>query len=193
MQNGVQAIFTTEQSRTGKTAAALGVVSAGAGAGLWAWLVVTATSSMNLLSLSLLLVIAGVGFGGYSLAVRNSRQENERLRSALYELEVLVEPKNGTTDAADEADPKSDSIPSRDQTRHMSKTLALAIVEALILIIVYGGLVQEYTSNVNMQTWVRANIWPGAYVLSYNALFLVVGGLLGTLTFQLLLGKQGSQ
>ncbi len=193
VQAGVQAIFTVEENWKGKAPAAIGVFSVGLGAVLWGWFIIQGTSSLALVSLSILLVTVGVGLCAYALALRKSKQENDRLRSALYELEVLVEPKNGPTDSAVELDPKGDPALVRGEPRRMSKILALAMAEAIVLIMVYAGLVQEYASNINMQRWVLANIWPGAYVLNYNALFLVLGGVLGTLTFQLILGKQGSQ
>ncbi len=193
VQAGVQAIFTAEENWKGKAPAAAGVLFVGLGAALWGWFILQGTSSLAFVSLSILLVMVGVGLCAYVLALQKSKQENGRLRSALYELEVLVEPKNGPTDSAVELDPNSAPVVARGEPRRISKTLALAMVEAIVLIMVYAGLVQEYVSNINMQQWVRANIWPGAYVLNYNALFLVLGGVLGTLTFQLILGKQGSQ
>ncbi len=193
VQAGVQAIFTSEKNWKGRTPAAVGASSVGLGAALWGWFIIQGTSSLSLVSLSMLLVMVGVGLCAYALALRKSNQDNDRLRSALYELEVLVEPKNGPIDSGAELDPKGDPDIVRGEPRRISRTLALAMVEAIVLIMVYGGLVQEYASNINMQRWVEANIWPGAYVLNYNALFLVVGGLVGTLTFQLILGKQGSQ
>ena len=67
----------------------------------------------------------------------------------------------------------------------VSKSVAIALVEAVLLIIIYGGLVREYASNVNMQNWVQTNFAPGIYFLNYNAV-LVLAGLLGVLIFQLL-------
>jgi len=73
-----------------------------------------------------------------------------------------------------------------------SKALAIALVEAVLLIIIYGGLVREYASNVNMQNWVQVNFAPGSYLLNYNAV-LVLAGLLGLLIFQLLPRKLESK
>ena len=73
-----------------------------------------------------------------------------------------------------------------------SKALAIALVEAVLLIIIYGGLVREYASNVNMQNWVQANFSPGSYLLNYNAV-LVLAGLLGILIFQLVPRKLHSR
>jgi len=67
----------------------------------------------------------------------------------------------------------------------VSKALSIAVVEAVILILIYGGLVREYASNVNMQNWVQANFALGSYSLNYKAV-LVLAGLLGVLIFQLL-------
>src|SRR6266540_4026618 len=88
-QNGVQAIFTTEDDWKAKTTLALGLFASTAGAASWAWSI-QASLPLTFVSLAMLLVIGGVGLSTYSLAVRRTRQENNRIRSALYELEVLV-------------------------------------------------------------------------------------------------------
>ncbi len=189
-QNGVQAIFTAEDNWRGKVPAAIGLLAAGAGVSLWTWLLIQTSSSLALVSVSMLLAMSGIGLCAYSLAVRRGRQENNRIKSALYDLEVLVEPKNGSKDSVVDTDSKSGPPREEGGHRRVSKTLAVAIVEAVVLLIVYGGLVQEYASNINMQQWMRANLWPGVYMLNFNTLFVVVGGLLGTIAFQILLGKQ---
>lgn len=186
----MQAIFTREENWKGRVPAAIGLLAGGSGATLWSLLIIQGSSSLSLVSLSILLVTVGVGLSVYSLSVRRTRQENNRLRSALYDLEVLVEPKTGPTDSTNEADVKNETTSAKPQPRRVSRTLALAVTEAVILVIIYAGLVQEYASNINMQRWVRTNVWPGAFILNYNALFLVLGGLLGTLVFQLVMRKQ---
>jgi len=190
VQAGVEAIFTTEDNWRGKAAASLGLFGVGSGAVFWGWLIIQGSSSLSLVSLSMLLVISGVGFCMYSLALRRTRQETERLRSALYELEVLVEPKNGPTELPIETQPNGESRIGNGLPHRGSKTLGIVIVETAVLVFFYGGLVQEYVSNVNMQQWVRSSIWPAAYILNYNALFLVIGVVLGTATFQLLTRKR---
>jgi hypothetical protein len=189
VQAGVEAIFTTEKNWKGKSAAAFGVSGLGTGAILWSWLIIQGSSSLTLVSLSMLLVISGVGLCMYSFAIRRTRQETDRLRSALYELDVLTEPKIDATELAPEPYPNGQSRIGNGLPHRSSKTVAIVIAETIGLVVFYGGLVQEYVSNVNMQQWVRSSIWPAAYILNYNALFLVIGGLLGTASFQLLTRK----
>jgi hypothetical protein len=168
------------------TAGALAIATLGAGSSLWAWLAIKGSESLTLVSSSLILLVIGVASGAYSLAVRHGRHENDRIRSALYELEVLAEPKIGLKDpdSEDNDSMKSGlSAPSR-----FSKTLAIAVAEAVVLIIVYTGLVEEYAANPNMQNWVRTNISLGAYVLNFNAVFVLVGTLVGSLAFQMRFG-----
>jgi hypothetical protein len=190
VQAGVDAIFTTENNRKGNIAAYLGVFGIGAGTVFWAWSIIQGSSSLSLVSLSMLLVVVGLGLCMYSFAIRRTRQETDRLRSALYELEVLVEPKNGPTDLATDTQSNGSVKIGNGLSHPRSKTLGIVIAETAVLVIFYGGLVQEYVSNVNMQQWVRSSLWPAAYILNYNALFLVIGGLLGTATFQLLTRKR---
>ena len=189
-QNGVQAIFTNEDGWLVKTAGALAAVTVLAGSGFWAWLAFKASTSLTLVSLSLILVVVGVASGAYSLAVRHGRHENDRIRSALYELEVLAEPRIGLKV------PDSD-LEDNDVTRsevgaphRFSKTLAIAVAEAVVLITIYSGLVEEYAANQYMQNWVRTNISLGAYALNFNAVFVLVGTLAGTLAFRLRFGRQ---
>ncbi len=189
VQAGVEAIFTTEKNWRGKSAAALGTFGLATGAVLWSWLIIEGSTSFALLSISMLSVISGVGLCMYSFAVKRTRQETERLRSALYELEVLTEPRVDSTEIAPEPYPNGLSKIGNGLPRARSKTFGLVIAETIILVVFYGGLVQEYASNVNMQQWVRSSIWPATYILNYNALFLVIGGLLGTTTFQLFTRK----
>ncbi len=66
-----------------------------------------------------------------------------------------------------------------------SKALSIAFVEAIVMIMIYGGLVREYSSNVNMQNWVRANFALGGYFLNYYGM-LILAGLLGVAIFRLI-------
>ncbi len=186
VQAGVEAIFTAETNWRGKVAAVLGVIGLATGSVFWAWLIIQGSSSLTLVSASMLMIISGAAFCMYSLAIRKSRQETDRLRSALYELDVLTEPKNGSSEQSVQPRANGETRIENGTTRFRSKTFGVVIAETVVLIIFYGGLVQEYASNINMQQWVRTNIWPAAFVLNYNALFLVLGGLLGTAVFQLL-------
>jgi len=189
VQAGVDAIFTKESNvrrNIAATGGALGLVS---GAVFWAWSEFLGYPSLALVSLSMLMVIAGVALCMYSLAIKMTRQETNRLRSALYDLELLSEPKIDPVESDQEPYPNGLSRIGNGLPHHRSKTVGLVIAETFFLVVFYAGLVQEYVSNVNMQQWVRASIWPAAFILNYNALFLVVGGLLGTGTFQLLTRK----
>ena len=189
VQAGVEAIFTTEKNWRGKAAAALGVLGLGTGTVFWVWLIIQGSSSLTLVSLSMLLVISGVALCMYSLAIRKTREETDRLRSALYELEVLVEPKTGPGESILGGQPSGESRIGNGLPHHKSKTLGVLVAQTIVLIIFYAGMVHEYVSNPNMQQWVQSNIWPASFILNYNALFLVVGGLMGTAIFQLL-GKR---
>ena len=202
-QKGVQAVFTPSTNWTGRAQLALGLLAIGAGTGSWIYTtralggfglgnVVPWNESVPaiLLPISIPLLIGGVGLCTYFLAMRRTWRASNRIESALYELEALVGQKNGVpgSSIAVRAVPEAKS---RNRSFHLpsfnlvSKALSIALVEAVLLVIIYGGLVQEYSSNVNMQNWIRSNFAPGSYLLSYNAV-LVLAGLLGVLIFQLL-------
>lgn len=72
--------------------------------------------------------------------------------------------------------------------RQFSRTMLVEIVEAGLLLIIYAGLVGEYSSSLSMQSWVRANFPIGEILLSYNAV-LAVTGILAVLSFGLFFRK----
>ncbi len=202
-QKGVQAVFTPSTNWKGRVQLTLGLVATGAGTASWTYttralggfglgnlIPWNASASAILLPISIPLLIGGVGLCTYFLAMRRTWRASNRIESALYELEALVGQKNavpgysldGGSVHETKVRKRSFHLPSFDL---VSKSVAIALVEAVLLIIIYGGLVREYSSNVNMQNWVQANFAPGSYFLNYNAL-LVLAGLLGVLIFQLL-------
>ncbi len=204
-QNGVEAVFTPDGDRHGYVRYVVGLLAIGTGAALWVWGIQPLTgstanlirldglsSSLILMSLAMSLVIGGVGWSTYFLAVRRTRRENNKIRSAIYELEALVGSKNSVQDPTpakvDAKLPERQALP-----RRISKSLAVALLEAAMLIIVYSGLVQEYTSNINMQEWVHAHIAFGGYLLNYNAVLLLTTALSGVLVYQLLPGERSSR
>ncbi len=67
----------------------------------------------------------------------------------------------------------------------ISRTLLVAIVEVVGLIALYAGLVQEYSTSLGMQSWVRSNFSFGQYFLNYDAV-LVLTGLIAVISFRFL-------
>jgi hypothetical protein len=198
-QKGVQAVFTPSNNWKGKAQATLGLSAIGAGTAAWTYttrglggfglgsiIPWNASASAILLPISIPLLIGGVGLCTYYLAMRRTWRASNRIESALYELEALVGQKNGAPGPSTDKGALPDVKAARKSRFGLvSKALTIALAEAVVLILIYGGLVQEYSSNVNMQNWVRANFAPGSYLLNYNAV-LVLAGLLGVLIFQLL-------
>ncbi len=68
--------------------------------------------------------------------------------------------------------------------RKVSRTMLVGLVEAGLLLLIYAGLVGEYSSSLSMQSWVHANFAIGEILLSYNAV-LVFAGILAVLSFRL--------
>ena len=210
-QKGVQAVFTPSTNWKGRAQLSLGLLAIGAGTGSWIYttralggfglgnlIPWNESAAAIFLPVSIPLLIGGVGLCTYFLAMRRTWRASNRIESALYELEALVGQKNGVAGSplgggvipeAKKGGKRSFHLPSFNLG---SKALAIALVEAVLLIIIYGGLVREYASNVNMQNWVQANFSPGSYLLNYNAV-LVLAGLLGILIFQLVPRKLHSR
>ncbi len=143
----------------------------------------TASYAALLVPTAFLLVAGGAGLCTYFLVVRRTRQEYYRLESSLYRLEALVGAK----------DPGQPSmlgvIPELRERRtfklQVSKSLAAALAEGVLLIILYYGLVAEYKSNVHMQEWVLANVPLGKYVLNDLAVVSLAGLMMTILLVQI--------
>lgn len=110
-----------------------------------------------LVLVALPLVTGGAGLCTYVLVVRRTRQEYSRIQSAIYKLEALVGPKDGLPEPAS-AEPVQGLNTGQTSRFRLSKSWAVALAEAALLVILYGGLVAEYRSNVYFQEWVRANL-----------------------------------
>lgn len=196
-QKGVQAVFTSEASWKGRAQLALGLIAIGVGTGAWSYsargfvglglgnlIPWDASVSAFLLPVSIPLLIGGVGLCTYYLAMRRTWQASSRIESALYELEALMEKKNSPDSDVKAGIVMEAKLMGR-RSLHLPKVLAIALVEAIVMIIIYSGLVREYGSNVEMQDWVQANFAPGGYLLNYYGV-LIVAGLLGVAIFQLI-------
>jgi len=196
-QKGVRAVFTSEASWKGRAQLALGLIAIGVGTGAWSYsargfvglglgnlIPWDASVSAFLLPVSIPLLIGGVGLCTYYLAMRRTWQTSSRIESALYELEALMEKKNSPDSDVKAGIVREAKLMGR-RSFHLPKVLAIALVEAIVMIIIYSGLVREYGSNVEMQDWVQANFAPGGYLLNYYGV-LIVAGLLGVAIFQLI-------
>jgi len=196
-QKGVRAVFTSEASWKVRAQLALGLIAIGVGTGAWSYsargfvglglgnlIPWDASVSAFLLPVSIPLLIGGVGLCTYYLAMRRTWQASSRIESALYELEALMEKKNSPDSDVKAGIVREAKLMGR-RSFHLPKVLAIALVEAIVMIIIYSGLVREYGSNVEMQDWVQANFAPGGYLLNYYGV-LIVAGLLGVAIFQLI-------
>jgi hypothetical protein len=199
-QKGVQAVFTPTNNWKGTVQLVLGVVAIAAGSASWAYTTQAlrelglgflvpwnASASNILLPISIPLLIVGVGLCTYYLAMKRTWRASSRIESALYELETLVGQKNAGPGSSPEAGtfPGTKLTAGKPRLGLLSKGLLMALVEGVILIMIYSGLVREYSSNAAMQNWVQGNFAPVGYFLNYDAV-LVLTGLLGVLIFQLL-------
>ena len=195
----MQAVFTPNSDWKGRAQQVLGFISITAGVVSWTYSSRTLggsgvgniipwnpTVAAYLLPISLPLLIVGVGLSTYYLAMKRTWRASNRIESALFELEALVAQKNGLGEPSKGTETPLGILPKQKRRFSLgSSALAFALAEAIILLVIYGGLVQEYTSNLNMQNWVRTNFSMGSYLLSYNAV-LGVAGILGVIVFQLL-------
>lgn len=197
-QKGIQAVFTADVNWKGRAQLAIGLIAIGIGTSAWVYssrglgglglgnlIPWDSSASAFLLPVSLPLLIAGVGLCTYYLTMRRTWRASSLIESALYELEALVVQRSLSA-GFPEAVPALEAKPTSRRPFHMpSKALAIALVEAVVMIIIYSGIVREYGSNVNMQNWVQANFAPGEYLLSYYGV-LILAGVLGVAIFRIL-------
>ena len=197
-QKGVQAVFTVDTDWKGRAQIAVGLIAIGFGTAGWAYsarglgelglgnpIPWASSVSAFLLPVSLPLLIGGVGLCTYYFTMRRTWRASSLIESALYELEALVVqrslsagfPESGTAIEAKPVGRREFHLPS--------KALSIVLVESVVMIVMYGGLVQEYGSNVNMRNWVQANFALGGYLLNYYGV-LVLAGILGVVLFELL-------
>ena len=141
--------------------------------------------SALLLPVSLPLLVGGVGLCTYYFTMRRTWRASSLIESALYELEALVVQRSLSAGFPESGVAIEAKPTGRRQFHLPSKALSIALVESVVMIILYGGLVQEYGSNVNMRNWVQANVAFGGYVFNYYGV-LILAGFLGVVIFQLL-------
>lgn len=201
----MQAIFTSENDQRGYALPAVGLVALAGGAAIWVWGLQNlrtsvgvaispelASSTLTLVSLGMLIVLAGLGLCIYSLAMRRTRLGSYRIGSSVYSNEATLESTNESMSVIISPVHDRESIENLGSTVRVSKTVFAAIVQSLVLVALYAGLVRGYKASVSMQTWVHTNFALGAYLLNYEGV-LVIAGLLGVLMFRFLPRRRFSE
>lgn len=204
-QGGVQAIFTIDHRGYGDAVPAVGLLALGGGVAIWLWALrnlntsngvnisqAVASSTLDFASLGMLLVLAGTGLAAYSLAERRTRVgRNMRAFSPHSK-----SPDPGfTSESSDKDRPKIqrwDSAWKLKSTHPISNTFVAALVQSLVYIGSYGGLVMEYNNNTRMHAWVQNNLPLIGYMLNYYGV-LLLSGLLGVFVVHFLPKKQSSR
>ncbi len=133
-------------------------------------------SPLAFASIGVLLLICGVGTIMFALAHHETNLENPTVSSA---------------DERSEAD-SSRSAESPERRRWMfgpgSRLGNVAFIQSLVLVALYAGFVQEYESNLTMQTWIRSNFPVGQSVLNWEGV-LILSVSLALLLLQFLPGR----
>src|SRR5712692_1387418 len=143
------------------------------------------SSTLTLVSLGMLIALSGVGLCIYSVAVRRRSLRGHGIGSSAYSNETSLGSMTGSRSVSSSTGELLESIGNSNSTRRGSKPVFAALVQSLVLIALYAGLVEEYVANASMQHWVHANFALGGYVLNYDGV-LIVAGLLSVLVCQCL-------
>jgi len=192
-QKGVHALFTARKEPKTTLGEVIGLTSAGVGVTVWAWallvfignvqpvvLVDKTASSIMMLSVAVPLIAAGSTTFAYSRARRGKIDEGVDEESLALEVEALAGPRNN-----DHAfyQPKIGSARS-------TRAEVAAIVEGMIIVLMYAVLLRDYDSSVYLRQWVEANVPVATFILNDNVFFLVVGVAVASLSFHILSRKK---
>src|SRR3989442_13050399 len=132
----------------------------------------TVYSAVTLGSLGALLFICGVGSFAFGVAHREARLRH--------------------TSASSTTDIDSGFAKDNDRTQRMfgqgSRIGAVAFIQSVVLVGLYSGFVQEFESNLTMQTWVRSNFPIGQSLMSWEGV-LILSVSLALLLLQFLPGR----
>ena len=133
-------------------------------------------SSLSFGSLGILLLICGGGTIIFAFRDNRTRQDSS-IASRI--------------DEHSEVDSPTDSKGPNRTLRMFgpaSKMGAAAFIQSVALVVMYSGFVQEFESNLTMQTWIRSNFPVGQSVLNWEGV-LILSVSLGLLLLQFLPGR----
>lgn len=143
--------------------------------------------SLVFIFLATQLTTVGVAFYAYSLSTRSRNREEEEAESALDRLESLLTEQKGTSPGVTPTIHLDlESLRPDSSKRGITRVHLLAVTEGIMVLLLYGWLVQEFEANLHMQGWVRNNLPFLTYLLNGYAFFLMVGLLAGILVSELL-------
>jgi hypothetical protein len=146
----------------------------------------TVVHSLLYIFLATQLTTVGVAFYAYSLSNRRSVEEHDEIEAAIDRLEgLLVEHKMSRLTAPPTVGIDIGQLRNNVSKRRLSRLHILSVVEAILLVVLYGWLVNEYRFNVFMQGWVQSNIpWSG-FLLTEFSFYILAGLVFGALVSQL--------
>jgi len=169
------------------------------GVAFWIWPIETLTDqaqgyvqgstvlhSLLYIFLATQLTTVGVAFYAYSLSNRRSVEEHDEIEAAIDRLEgLLVEHKMSRLTTPPTVGLDIGQLRDNVSKRRLSRLHILSVVEAILLVVLYGWLVNEYRFNVFMQGWVQSNMpWAG-FLLTEFSFYVVAGLVFGALVSQL--------
>lgn len=185
-QKGIHALFTPRKNRS-RRKEVIGLLVAGTGALVWSWALLVfmgsaqtiifadrTSFSIILLSIALPMIASGSTVYAYSRGSKQKEEVDEN-DSIVREVEALA--KNGN-------DLPPDLKTSREMRKGLSRLSTLALIEGVIIIALYIGLLREYDSSVYMQGWLQANLPVATFFLNDNVFFLMVGIVISSVLFR---------
>ncbi len=187
-QKGIHALFTPRKSRSRRKEVIVLIV-ASIGALGWAWallafaglaqtIIVSDRTSFSiiLLSIALPMIASGSTIFAYSRGSKHDEEEIDDTASIAREVEALTKQGN---------DLPHDLKSSIEMRKGVSRLSTLALVEGVVIIALYIGLLREYDSSLYMRSWLQANLPVATLFLNDNVFFLMIGIIISAAMFRL--------
>lgn len=187
-QKGIHALFTPRKSRSRRKEVIVLIV-ASIGALGWAWallafaglaqtIIVSDRTSFSiiLLSIALPMIASGSTVFAYSRGSKHDEEEIDDTASIAREVEALTKQGN---------DLPHDLKSSIEMRKGVSRLSTLALVEGVVIIALYIGLLREYDSSLYMRSWLQANLPVATLFLNDNVFFLMIGIIISAAMFRL--------
>ena len=146
----------------------------------------TVVQSLIYIFLATQLTTVGVAFYAYSLSSRRSVEEHDEIEAAIDRLEgLLIEHKMSRLTTPPTVGLDIGQLRESVSKHRLSRLHILSVVESILLVVLYGWLVNEYRSNIYMQSWVLNNIPWIQILLTEYSFFAAAGLVFGALASQL--------
>lgn len=146
----------------------------------------TVVNSLVFVFLATQLTTVGVAFYAYSLSNRRNIEEHDEIEAAIDRLEgLLVEHKLSRLNSPPTVGLDINRLRENISRHRLSRWHILSLAEGVLVVLMYGWIVNEYRSNVFLQGWIGNNVPWASFLLTEYSFYIVAGLAFGILVSQL--------